>query len=118
MDRVVRGRGALSQGLGPTLEISRATVQLDRGREGRIVLEARRERVTIEGRWLEASGEVGGTAGSEAEGDGRVQFEIRRINQRVASGRLTIRRERGSFSTIDGDGQTESGRFLLVFVAQ
>jgi len=36
----------------------------------------------------------------------------------VASGRLTIRREGRSFSTIDGEGRTSGGRFSLVFAAR
>jgi hypothetical protein len=60
--------------------------------------------VSIEGRWTSTGG--------------RVEFDIRRINDRVASGRLTIRREGRSFSTIDGEGRTSGGRFSLVFAAR
>ncbi|MEP7382489.1 MAG: hypothetical protein ABI910_12415 [Gemmatimonadota bacterium] len=102
MDRAEGGRGTLSQEGGSTLAIGRATVRLDRAREGHIILEARRERVTIDGRWLEAA-------------DGRVQFEVRRVNAREASGRLTIRRDGSSFSTIQGDGRALGKPFTLVF---
>jgi hypothetical protein len=104
LDRDEPGRGTLAQDVGPTLELSRARVSLDDNRTGRIVLEARRDRVTIEGRWTSTGG--------------RVEFDVRRINDRLASGRLTIRREGRSFSTIDGEGRTGGGRFSLVFAAR
>lgn len=103
MERGEAGRGILSQEKGGTLDIARATVRLARARDGHIILEARRERVTIDGRWLEAP-------------DARVQFEIRRVNGREASGRLTIRRDGASFSTIQGDGRALGKPFTLVFV--
>lgn len=104
LDGDERGRGTLAQDVGPTLEITRARVELDDDRSGRLLLESRRERVSIEGRWTSTGG--------------RVEFDIRRINDRVASGRLTIRREGRSFSTIDGEGRTSGGRFSLVFAAR
>lgn len=102
MDRAEGGRGVLSQAGGSTLDIARATVRLERARDGHIILEARRERVTIDGRWLEAP-------------DERVQFEVRRVNGKEASGRLTIRRDGSSFSTIQGDGRALGKPFTLVF---
>lgn len=102
MDRAEGGRGMLSQAGGSTLDIARATVRLERARDGHIILEARRERVTIDGRWLEAP-------------DARVQFEVRRVNGKEASGRLTIRRDGASFSTIQGDGRALGKPFTLVF---
>ncbi|HEX4933072.1 MAG TPA: hypothetical protein VFV33_07840 [Gemmatimonadaceae bacterium] len=105
MDRDERGRGTLTQDVGPTLALSRARVVLDDDRRGRIELEARRERVRIEGRWAPV-------------GNGRVELEIQRINDRRASGRVTIRREGRSFATIDGDGRTGSGRFSFDFTAR
>lgn len=102
MDRAEGGRGMLSQAGGSALDIARATVRLERARDGHIILEARRERVTIDGRWLEAP-------------DERVQFEVRRVNGKEASGRLTIRRDGSSFSTIQGDGRALGKPFTLVF---
>lgn len=102
MDRTEGGRGTLAPTGGSVLDVARATVRLERARDGHIILDGRRERVTIDGRWLEAQ-------------DGRVQFEIRRVNGRDASGRLTIRRDGSSFSTIQGDGRALGKPFTLVF---
>lgn len=102
MNRTEGGRGTLSPTGGSVLDVGRATVRLERVRDGHIVLEGRRERVTIDGRWLEAP-------------EARVQFEIRRVNGREASGRLTIRRDGASFSTIQGDGRALGKPFTLVF---
>jgi hypothetical protein len=105
MDRAERGRGALIRGESLGLEVGMATVRLERGRAATLVLEARRERITLEGRWLEAEG-------------GLVQFEIRRINTRNASGRLTLRREGASFAWIEGDGRVDGQPFALTFVVR
>lgn len=105
MDRAERGRGALIRGESLGLELGRASVRLERGRIATLVLEARRERVTIEARWLEGDG-------------GMVQLEVRRINGREGSGRLTLRREGASFGWIEGDGRVEGEPFTLVFVAR
>lgn len=105
LDADERGRGTLTQAVGPALDLSRATVALERRGSGRIVFETRRDRVTVDGRWSQGA-------------NGRVRFEVRRINDRTASGTLTIRRERNTFTSIEGDGLTQGGRFAIVFAAR
>lgn len=105
LDADERGRGTLTQAVGPALELSRAAVVLDRRGTGRITFETRRDRVTVDGRWNQGA-------------NGRVRFEISRINNRSANGTLTIRRERNTFSSIEGDGLTQQGRFAIVFASR
>jgi len=100
-----RGRGTLTQDVGPSLDIVQARVALRDDRNGRVVLEARRETVTIDGRWTQGNA-------------GRIQFEIRRVNDLDASGRLVIRRDGRSFTVVEGDGRTPRGKFSIVFASR
>ena len=105
LDADERGRGTFTQTARTVVDLSRATVALDRRGTGRIIFETRRDRVTVDGRW-------------NASSDGRVTFEVRRINDRSASGTLTIRRARRTFTSIEGDGLMQGGRFAIVFAAR
>jgi hypothetical protein len=56
----------------------------------------------VYGRWSRAS-------------NGRIDFDISRINERSADGRITIRPDGRSFQSLDGEGRTRGGRFTVQF---
>jgi translation initiation factor IF-1 len=96
-----RGSGWLRQDVGPSLSFDRMTVSLSPNRDAVVHLEGRRRSVRLHGRW-------------SGTGD-RVSVELSGINEKRARGRLALRRYAGSVTALEGNGQTDLGRFEVRF---
>jgi hypothetical protein len=101
----IRGRGTLTQDVGPTIVLDRLRILLQHNHDAVVTLEGPGPSVRLEGSWSEGR-------------FGDVVIELGRVNEMHARGRVEMRVLAGSLEYFRGAGQTNLGRFDLHFTGR